>query len=291
MICLRGGSGARSGTGTGLVGEQSPLDAVHHDGAESAGGYLAKPECLGENASEDRGQEINVDDDEDDRHQQIDACHDRYHDVQHPDGGIFAKNDDRTQDDQDDGGVQRRNMECIFKSGCHGVADHLADAEPADQAGEGKQHGQWHITTFFTASLLKIFMNIVSRTAPPSAVERVFFFVELGESCLDKCGGRADDGSHPHPEDSAGAPGGDGGNHAHQIAHADTGRRGHDQCLENRQRAVFFIFSADHSGDHIFEQTHRENLRTDGEVDPCGNQQDHQDGQRKRSAAGKGKIE
>ena len=80
-------------------------------------------------------------------------------------------------------------MERILKGGGHRVADHLADAEPADEAGQGKQHGQWHVTAFLSAAFLKIFVNVVGRAAAPAAVERVFFFVKLGEGGLDESGG------------------------------------------------------------------------------------------------------
>ena len=288
MVRLRGGCRAWGGTGTGFIGEESPLHTVHDNGSETAGGHLTQSEGFGENAAEDGWQYLDIDDDENDRHQQVDACHDRNHDIQDFDRGVFAKDDDRAQNNQHHRCVDRRDVECIFKSGGHGVADHLTDAEPADQAGEGKQDGQRYVTVLFAAFFFKKSVDIVGWAAPPAAVERVFLLIELCKRCLNKCGGRSDDGGNPHPEHSARATGGYGGNHAHQIAHAHAGGGGYDQCLQNGQCAVLFIFLTQNRSHHVAKEADRKHTGTDGEKDSRGNQKNHQNGQRKCSAAGQG---
>ena len=40
VVCLRSGSGTRSGAGACLIGEKTSLNAVHHHCAEAAGGNL-----------------------------------------------------------------------------------------------------------------------------------------------------------------------------------------------------------------------------------------------------------
>jgi len=72
---------------------------------------------------------------------------------------------------------------------------------------------------------------IVGRASAVTAVERVFFFINLGQRCLDKGSGGAEQSGNPHPENSSGAAGGNSGNHPDKISHADPGGCGYDEGL------------------------------------------------------------
>ena|SRR5699024_4401200 len=176
MADVGGGSGTGSGTGAGLVGKKPPFCAVHDDGAQAAGHSLAKPESFQENALEDRRKLACVFHDDKDGDQKIADSHHRHHDIQHLDGGVFAQYDDGGESHQGDGGVKGRDVKSIFKGGGNGVSDDLADAAPADQAGEGKQYGQ-EGTVPALAFAGKHMMDIVSRAAPESAVEGIFLLI------------------------------------------------------------------------------------------------------------------
>ena len=51
-----------------------------------------------------------------------------------------------------------------------------------------------------TSRLYKEVMDIISRAAPVTAVERIFFLIKLCQCSLDKGCGGSQKGCHPHPE-------------------------------------------------------------------------------------------
>ncbi len=63
-------------------------------------------------------------------------------------------------------------------------------------------------------------VDIVCRTSPETAVERIFLLIDLRQRGFDESCGGTDQCDHPHPEHGSRAAGGDRGDHAHQIAHA-----------------------------------------------------------------------
>ena len=75
-------------------------------------------------------------------------------------------------------------MKGILERGTDRITDHLADTTPADQAGDGKQGRDQKSSAVFAGFLFKEFMDIVSRTAPVAAIERIWGFVFLGKRCF-----------------------------------------------------------------------------------------------------------
>ena len=247
-------SSARSGAGTGLVGEKSAFYAVHQHSAEAACRHLAQSERFLKNPCKHRWNLTEVDGDDEQGNKEVADCHHRNNKIQHLYRRVFPKNDDRGEDHQHDTGVKRRNGKCIFKRRSHGVADYLTDAAPADQAGNGEQDSRQNVSFFLLETVFNQIVNVVGRTAAVAAVQRIFFFVKLCERSFDKRGRRADDSRHPHPEHSTCASGGDCSDNADQISHTDTRCGGNDQCLK-RRKAAFFIFLFRQGTDHVREQT------------------------------------
>ena len=167
-------------------------------------------------------------------------------------------------------------MERIFKRRTDRVGDHLTDAAPADEARRRKQCRYHRAFELFAAPALRQHMQIVGRAAAPAAVERVGLAVFLGQRGLDKRGGSAQQGSDPHPEHRACTAGRNRRHHAHQVAHAHPGGGGHHQGLEGGKPLLVLVLFA-HGGDHIPEQSHRQQAGAQGEPDTGGEQQhDHQ---------------
>ena len=77
-------------------------------------------------------------------------------------------------------------MKRIFKRSYYGIADHLADAAPADQTGDSKQYGDQYITLFLSEFIFEIMMDIVRRTATITSIEGILLLMKLREGCLDE---------------------------------------------------------------------------------------------------------
>ena len=77
-------------------------------------------------------------------------------------------------------------MKRVFKRSCYGIADHLADAAPADQTGDSKQYGDQYITLFLSEFIFEIMMDIVRRTATITSIEGILLLMKLREGCLDE---------------------------------------------------------------------------------------------------------
>ena len=231
-----GGTGRRPGAR--LIGEKSPLHTIHKDGPEASCGHLPEAESLSEDPLEHAWERAYICQDHIHRDQQIEACHHRHHDIQHLDRGIPAQYDDRRQNDKDNGGVEGRNAKGIVNSGGYGVADHLADSAPAQKSGDGKQHCHHGFLPFAPSSRDKEVVYIVGRPTPVSAVERVFFFIDLSQGGLRESRGGPEKGNDPHPEDRSCASCGDGRHHSYQIAHAYPGRCGDNEGLDAGDRLL-----------------------------------------------------
>ena len=117
-------------------------------------------------------------------------------------------------------------------------------------------------------------MQVVGRAAPVAAVERVGLFILLCQRRLHKGGGRPQQGRQPHPEDRARAAHRERRHHAHEVAHAHPGGRGHHQRLKRGKPLLVLVFLAD-GGDHIPEQPHGQKAGAQGEVDARREQQNH----------------
>ena len=142
IFALGGSRRAGSGTGSGFIGEQAALYAIHKDCAEATGYGLPHAKRFGEDPDKDGRKLRQVDQDDKYGQQEKANRHDRNHDIQNLYGGIFLEYDDCSQNHKDNGRENRRNLECICKRRAHGVTDDLADAAPADKAGDGKQAGK-----------------------------------------------------------------------------------------------------------------------------------------------------
>ena len=164
------GRGTGSRSGAGFIGEKAALDSVHENSAEAAGSHLAETEGLGKNMMEDRRKLSDVFKNNKQGDEKVAASHNGDHNIQDLDRGIFSQYDHSRQKHQKDGGIKRRDVEGVGKCRGYRVADHLADAAPADQAGNGKQDGDQGVTGLCLAFAGEKVMDIIGRTAPVAAV-------------------------------------------------------------------------------------------------------------------------
>ena len=103
------------GSGTCLIGKESPLRTVHNDRADPSGHNLAESECLGEDAPEHIRKLACIFHNDEQCDKEVAGSHDRHHDIQHFHRCIFPEDDDRRDHNQYDGRINGRHMECIFK--------------------------------------------------------------------------------------------------------------------------------------------------------------------------------
>ena len=81
-------------------------------------------------------------------------------------------------------------MKGIFKGRRDGVADDLADAAPADESGDSEKDCS-HRPPAAASLLDEKMMDIVSRTAPVAAVQRILFLIDLCQCSFREGSGRA----------------------------------------------------------------------------------------------------
>ena len=279
--------------GTRLVGEQPPLHAVHQHGAEAACHHLPKAEGLLKNPLEHRGQQRCVFRHQHHGQQKIAARHDRYQHIQHLDRGVFPQYDHRRQDHQQQRGVQRRHLKGIFKGAGDGIADDLADAAPANEAGDGKEHRHQRIAPLLPPQFpLDKGVDIVGGAASIAAVQRVLFLIKLRQGRLYKRSGGSQQRRDPHPEYCTRTTGGNGGHNAHQISHTHPGGRGNDQRLKSGDGISPFPGTLFHrQPQHLREQANRQHPGADRKIDARGDQQQYQQGNPRRAAARQGNSE
>ena len=298
MTCIRRSRRAGCGAAARLIREKAALYTVHQHRAETARNHLAKAEGLGEDAPKYRGQKAYVSHNHKDCHCKINTCHEGHNQIQYLGSCMLSQNNHCRDCDQHDGRVERRNAKGILKGRRDRVPDDLADAAPANQRGDRKENRHdIALTAEFAlfrnlrfralsrrdAPLCKEVVNVVSRTAPVTAVERVLLLVELRERRLDKGGRSADNRSDPHPKDSTGAARRDGRDHTDQVAHADTRCGRDDERLHAREpsargiRRVLALLLFQQHGDHLRQQAQRQNPRPYRIENARGNQkQNHE---------------
>ena len=283
-------SGAGGGAGAGLVGKQPPLHPVHDHRAKAPRRGLAQTERLLKDAAEHIGQDGDIHTDEDEGDDKVAGRHDGHQHIQHPHGGVLPQYDGGGQGCQHNSGVNGLDVKGVLEGGGHGVGDDLADAAPADQAGDGKQRRQNRVPPQFPAPpLLDKAVDIIGRPSPPAAVQRVFFLMELGQGGLNESGGRADQRRNPHPEHRPRPPGGNGCHHPDQVAHAHPGGGGNNEGLDAGDGAplpVGPLFRR--RPKHLREQPDGQHPGADGKKDARGDEQRNQQRYTQRPAPRQG---
>ena len=265
---IGGSRGIGRRTHTGFVGVQTALDALHHSAAGKATEDGLEVKGAGEDLAEHGGDQLDVDADHGDRHQNIDDTHHGNQNTgnvgqtlgtaQHTGGKQNGQN--RTDDDGGAAAVEAEAGEGGLQvvGGQHIVADGIG----ADQH-NGKNHAQ--------PTLLETAFDVVGGTAVAGAV-LIALFVDLCQRGLNEGGSAAQNGGDPHPEHGAVAAHADSGGHAHDVAGADTGGGGDHQCAEGGDTALFSGLLGDNA-DGFAEQTELDQTGADGEVQSCGQQE------------------
>lgn len=267
MRDISGSGSVRDGTFTGLVGEQAAFDTRKDSRAETA----ADSSLRGEGIVEDQGEHIryhaDVEDDDDDGRQDVEASHDRYKEL-----GEFGDTRDAAEDDE-----RREHAE----DGCR---DDRLDAKGAldrqgDRVGlyrvvdEAKGHSNQNGKELSNARLLECVLDVVSRTAMVGIIAPGQF-VNLGEGALYKACSAADESDDPHPEDGTRAAGNDCNSHTSNVADTDTGGRADTESLEGAY-GLAFRFLADTFGqqaNHLRQHAQLDEFRREREPEAAADE-------------------
>ena len=109
---------------------------------------------------------------------------------------------------------------------------------------------------------LEEFADVVGSAAAVLVID--LFLEQLCHGALDEGSCCAQNGHHPHPEQSAGAAIEDGGGHAGDIAGTHTAGNGHAECLEGGKAALGFL-SVEKQTCHVAQVSHLYAAQGDGE--------------------------
>ena len=120
-------------------------------------------------------------------------------------------------------------------------------------------------------------MDVVSRAAALTAIERVGLPVLLGQCGFHKGGGGPQQGRDPHPEHRTGTTGRHCRHHAHQIAHAHPGGGGDGPASGRRKGRSCLAFSRTRRRSYPGTAA-RQKTGAAGEPDARREQQHHHEG-------------
>ena len=204
----------------------------------------------------------------------VEHDHDRHHHTGHPADALDAPQDDQCRKNHQG---QSGNGEWYMKRGFNRVGDgigldHVADAE----SGHRRKHGKQGAQPFPAQALGDVIHGAAAHIplgVPCSVFDRQHRFAVLG--------GHPHQPGHPHPEQRAGASGGNGRGHTGNVAGAHGGRKGRHQGLKMGDVAGFFrIFLAFHQGQPqgIPELPELETPQGDGQIKSGA----HQENQHRR---------
>ena len=106
----------------------------------------------------------------------------------------------------------------------------------------------------------------------------IHFTVFDGQKSFGIFGGHAEEGSHPHPEESSRAAGMDGGGDAYDIAGADGGRQRGTECLEAVDIPFAGVLRTVDEAERLFQAEHLQKAEPYGEQNPRA----HEEHQKRR---------
>ena len=181
----------RRRTDTGFVGIEAAFDTVDHAGTGYAAEDGLEVESIGKNHSEDLRQAGDVEDDDDERCQDIDAAHDRYQDRRDLDDALAATDqavsDESRKDSADDPRRRRRVIEVVDQE----RRLHIERAEQVEAAGISHDQGKGEEDA--EPAFMHGRFNIIGRAAVAVA-QGIAALVNLGQCTFDEGRSPADDG-------------------------------------------------------------------------------------------------
>ena len=166
------------------------------------------------------------------------------------------------------GSVRCGDVICQGGRGVEGLQSVESEGEAQDQQ-DGEDDAE--------PTLAQSLFDVVGRTAQEAAV-LLLHLPDLRQSGFDECRGGADNGHCPHPEDRAGAAGGDSGCNAGDIARADTGCGGNHHRLEGADGLLaIVVLLLGQAGEHILDEADLHAAGAEREVHACHDEHDHED--------------
>ena len=248
-----GGCGSSVG-GTalaGLVGEETPLHALHDDDADSSASRLFPSEGTAHDEAQHGGNLRDVGDQNIERQQDVSHCHEGHHHGTEAGDALYATEDDGERyQGQAYAHIQLGYMEYAANGIAQRVALHYLVGQPESVDDEGGKQDT-HPGTL-QAELHVVGRPAVEAVRPPP-------LEELGECRLHECCACSEQRHHPHPEDRSGAAHEDGARHASQIARPHTAGETDGKGLEGRYLLVAYLLEGvvrrlkqilDHGGQH-----------------------------------------
>ena len=261
----------RCRTDTGFIGIEAALDAVDHAGAGHAAEDGLEVEGIGKDHGEDLRQAGNVEDDDDERCQDIDAAHDRDQDGRDLDDALAAADETVSDEGRKDGTDDPRRRRRVIEAVDQERRLHVERAEQVEAAGIGQNQGKGEEDA--EPALVHGRFNIIGRAAIAVA-QGIAALVNLGQRTFDEGRSPTDEGQKPHPENGTGTAQADCRRDADDIARTDTGRRRNHEGLERRYFPGFRRFFHD-DADTFREQAQLDTARLPGKNKAGCNEDDH----------------
>ena len=243
MLDLGKGVGMGGRTHTGFVGEQAAGNTEAHgllDGdAEGAAASGFGAEGHHEDGLEGFGNGGDVGKDDHKAAEHVQHSHDGHELFGHAGDALgTADEDEAAKHGHEDTGMDGVEAEGGLAGGADGVGlHHVAHEAAGKDDGNGEEHGQ-----SLTEGALEGGADVVGRAAHGFAVF-VGFLILKGEHGFGIVGGHAEEGAEPHPEDSAGAAGGDGGSRTGDVASAHLSGNGGGEGLEGAHAGLIGAFA------------------------------------------------
>ena len=253
----------------GLVGEDAALDAHGDGGADDAAADGVDAEGVRDDGREHRGDVLDMEADDHQRHQDVAEGHERRDDGGHPRDALDAAEDDEAQDDREgDAGGEGRDRESVLDGRRDAVGLDRRQEEAAGEDGDGRERDA-------EPFLAQPVLDEAEGTAPVAGVVREL--VDLRQGGLHEGRRCAEEGDDPHPEHRAGAAEGDGRRHAHDVAGAHASGQGDAERLERRD-ALRALLLGEEGLEHQLEPADLHEPRPEREIQPGGDQQHDQPG-------------
>ena len=266
-----GGGGIGRRTHTGLVGEETALDAVHDAGTAEAAEDRLQIKGTGKDLAEHLGQHVGIENGNDQGHHDVDGTHHGDENARHRHDALTAAqqavahqcSDNETDDPGSRGGV----IEAVGgESGLEVIGGQHIKAHAVSQHQEyGEHHGNALLP-------LKGRLDIVGGAAVAAVLAPLL--VNLSQGTLHEGGSTADDGDDPHPEHAAKAADTQGGGHADDVARTHTGGGGYHQGLEGGDAVLIGLLR--HGAELMTQQAELGKAGADGEIEAAQHQQDDQ---------------
>ena len=241
-----------------FVGVNATFDTPHDGQTQNGTETGFHPEGALPDQQDHTGQLADVEGDDDAGDDDVAQRHEGHHSTGEVGDAFHAAEDDEAeQQRQTGGGDVRIDVKGGLQAGADGVRLHPWQQHAAgEDGGDGEGPG--------VPLHAEPFLDVEGRAAAVLAVD--LLLVDLTQGGLHEGGAGAEEGDHPHPEQGARAPEGDGGGDTGDVAGTDpTGQR-HGERLEGGDPGIVAL-ALEHQAYHALQVTQLQETAAQGEVE------------------------